>query len=205
VSARLLLVTEVPVKSGEIDKVIETWSSLNAASPDSDAVLYRSLDDDGLLVELAPIANLAELADRDAGYRELSAALAPALAGDFRRQVVEFVEAPKDTKTPLPATPYIQLRHVEVKPPVYDAYRQWRDRTIFEVVRNNAEVEVFLAYHSLLSTEPGVLFVSGFSVEPAAYQAVFSTPAYQEIVRQAGDTYITDRGLYTRIYARVEG
>ncbi|MEU9009331.1 hypothetical protein AB0D12_05995 [Streptomyces sp. NPDC048479] len=87
---------------------------------------------------------------------------------------------------------------------MHDAYREWRDRTIFDVVRTHDEVEVFLAYHSLLSTEPGVLFVSGFSVEPDVYQAVFTSPRYQDIVKQAGDTYITDRGLYTRIYARVE-
>ncbi|MGI5401650.1 hypothetical protein ACQEVG_19850 [Streptomyces sp. CA-135486] len=203
-SARLLLVTEVPVQSEEIDKTSAAWAAHNAASGHHGSVLYRSLDDAGLLVELTPITGLAEIAGREAAHRELSATIAPALAGDFRRQVVEFVEAPKDTDEPLPATPYLQLRHVEVKPPVYDAYREWRDRTIFDVVRTHDEVEVFLAYHSLLSTEPGVLFVSGFSVEPDVYQAVFTSPRYQDIVKQAGDTYITDRGLYTRIYARVE-
>ena len=134
----------------------------------------------------------------------MAASIAPALVGDFRRQVVDFVEAPKDTDAPLPSTPYIQLRHVEVKPQMYEAYREWRERTIFDVVRTHDEIEVFLAYHSLLSTEPGVLFLSGFRVDPKEYLAVFASPAYQEIVKQAGDTYITDRGLYTRIYARVE-
>ncbi|MGP4110482.1 hypothetical protein ACTWP5_06140 [Streptomyces sp. 4N509B] len=202
-SARLLLVTEVPVRAGETDKAVETWTAHHADTRAGGATLYRSLDDDALLVELTPIADLAEIAARDADHRRLASTLAPLLAGDFRRQVVEFVEAPKDTDEPLPPTPYIQLRHVEVRPPVHDAYREWRERTIFEVVRGADEIEVFLAYHSLLSTEPGVLFVSGFSVDPAAYQAVFATPTYQDIVRQAGDTYITDRGLYTRIYARV--
>jgi hypothetical protein len=33
----------------------------------------------------------------------------------------------------------------------------------------------------------------------------FTSPRYQQIVREAGDTYITggDNGLYTRIYERV--
>ncbi|AKG44206.1 hypothetical protein SXIM_28220 [Streptomyces xiamenensis] len=199
-SAPLLLVTEVPVLTDAVDKAAETWSA-HPTAPGS--ALFRSLDGEGLLVELTPLTGTDDIAEHADAHRAAADALAPLLAGDFRRQVVAFVEAPKDTDDPLPATPYLQLRHVEVKPPVYDGYRAWRERTIFEVVREHAEVEVFLAYHSLLSTEPGVLFVSGFSVEPDTYQAVFTSPAYQEIVRQAGDTYITDRGLYTRIYARV--
>jgi hypothetical protein len=127
------------------------------------------------------------------------------MVGDVRRQVLEFVEAPKPTATPLPQTPYVQLRHVEVRPPVYDRYRTWRDRTIFSVVRRSAEVDVFLAYHSLLSSEPGVMFVAGFTCEPEKYLGVFQSPEYQEIVRQAGDEYITggERGLYTKVFARV--
>ncbi|MGW7342673.1 hypothetical protein [Streptomyces sp. NPDC054854] len=67
-------------------------------------------------------------------------------------------------------------------------------------MRTADEVEVFEAYHSVLSTEPGVMFVSGFSCDPAEYTAVFTSPRYQEIVRQAGDRFIAvgERGLYTR-------
>lgn len=69
-------------------------------------------------------------------------------------------------------------------------------------MREASEVETFLAYHSLISSEPGVMFVSGFSGSLAAYSAVFGSPAYQDIVRQAGNRFITggERGLYTKLY-----
>lgn len=202
-SARLLLVTEVPVQSEEIDKTIAAWTAHNAASEHGGSVLYRSIDDADLLVELTPVTGLAEIAERDAAHRELAATIAPALAGDFRRQVVEFVEAPKDTDEPLPATAYIQLRHVEVKPPVHDAYREWRDRTIFDVVRTRRGRGL-----------PGLPLPAEHRARRAVRLRILRRtrcipggvhlPRYQDIVKQAGDTYITDRGLYTRIYARVE-
>lgn len=63
------------------------------------------------------------------------------LVGDVRRELLDFIEAPKDIATLLPTTPYIQLRHVEVKPEAMDEYRQWREETIFDVVRNADDVQ----------------------------------------------------------------
>lgn len=90
-------------------------------------------------------------------------------------------------------------------PPIKNAiYRAWREETIFGVVRENPEVEIFLAYHSVISMQPGVMFISGFSCDPVVYQAIFNSEKYQKIVRQAGDTYITGGpgGLYTKVYQR---
>lgn len=128
------------------------------------------------------------------------------MVADVQRELVEMVEAPKPVASLLPTNNYIQLRHVEVPPQKFGIYRAWREKTIFGVVRENAEVETFLAYHSVVSTQPGVMFISGFSCEPAVYQAIFSSEKYKEIVRQAGDTYITGgtNGLYTRLYARFD-
>ncbi|MFJ8650540.1 hypothetical protein ACIRNI_31085 [Streptomyces sp. NPDC093546] len=203
--ADTLVVTEVPVLEDSVESAIETWRKHNAAHPAPGRSLYRALEGDTLL-ELLPVAGLGAVAGLRDQWQELWTALTPVLAGDFRRQVLEFVEAPKNTDDLIPDTAYLQMRHVEVKPPVFEAYREWRDQTIFDVVRGADEVEVFLAYHSVLSTEPGVMFVSGFNAEPAAYTAVFTDERYQEIVRQAGDRYITggERGLYTKIYARVD-
>lgn len=116
----------------------------------------------------------------------------------------QYVEAPKPTNSLLPDTDYIQLRHVEVPPQRMQAYRQWREETIFDVVRGNDEVDTFLAYHSLISGQPGVMFIAGFSGDPAAYQQVFSSSRYKDIVQQAGTSYITggSDGLYTRLYVR---
>ncbi|WP_137992723.1 hypothetical protein [Streptomyces vilmorinianum] len=203
--ANTLVVTEVLVEETSVETAVEAWRKHNAAHPAEGRSLYRGLEDNSLL-ELHPVDGLDAVPALRDQWQSLWTELTPLLAGDFSRQVLEFVEAPKSTDDLVPDTAYLQMRHVEVKPPVFEAYREWRDQTIFEVVRGADEVEVFLAYHSVLSTEPGVMFVSGFNVEPAAYTAVFTDERYQEIVRQAGDRYITggERGLYTKIYVRVD-
>ncbi|MGK4585109.1 hypothetical protein [Kitasatospora sp. HPMI-4] len=197
----LLLVTEVPVARETVQEALTVWRSRTAA-PGS--VLYESTESPAVL-ELTPLAGLAELAVLTARWRDLGQALAPLSTGDVRRQVLAFVAAPKPVANELPDTPYIQLRHVEVKPPVHEEYLAWREGTIFAEVLKSERIEAFLAYHSLLSTEPGVMFVSGFSCEPAQYLPTFASERYAEIARQAHPRFVTDAGLYTRIYRRVAG
>ncbi len=55
------------------------------------------------------------------------------------------------------------------------------------MVRDNAEIDVFLAYHSLVSSQPGVMFISGFSCRVQDYRAVFESDQYRKIVREAGE------------------
>ncbi|MFJ1751576.1 hypothetical protein [Kitasatospora sp. NPDC088134] len=206
-SAQLLLVTQVPVQADAADQAVKAWQRLNAEHG-AVAQLYRSTER-GTLLELRALDGLDQVPALHAEWAAQWQALAPYLAGDFRRQLQEFVEAPKPTALALPDNPFVQLRRVEVKPPVIADYLAWRDRTIFEVVRGAEESETFLAYHSLLSTEPGVLFVAGFSVEPAVHNAVFRTPHYEEILVQARENYIVtdtggDAGLFLETYARIE-
>ncbi|WP_375615132.1 hypothetical protein [Bartonella sp. AC10YNML] len=52
---------------------------------------------------------------------------------DFRRQLLTYVESVKVLKQSLPSTPYLQLRHIEVPPSRFTSYRQWRDKTIFDL------------------------------------------------------------------------
>jgi hypothetical protein len=198
-----VVVTEVPVAAPTLDATIRNW----APRIDAGAGLYRSVGGSTLL-ELRGIESLEQLSAIADGWRELGTALAPGLTGDFRRSVHEFVEAPKTSPHALPDTPYVQLRSVQVKPPMLSAYRDWRERTIFDVVRRSPDVEVFFAYHSVLSTEPGVLFISGFKCAPEQHAATFTTAEYEAILRQARDTYIVprggDRGLFLASYARIE-
>lgn len=203
--ATMLMITEAVAAPDDVERSVETWRAYRHERPVSGSVMYRSLDD-ATLLELTPVADVCELRELRDSFRDLSGVLAGGLEGDVRRQLLEFVEAPKPTDTAVPRTPYVQLRHVEVIPRVYDNYRDWRERTIFDVVRNASEIDVFLAYHSLVSTEPGVMFLSGFSCDPDEYAAVFASEQYREIVRQAGTRYITggERGLYTKTYARVD-
>ncbi|MDJ0465894.1 hypothetical protein [Streptomyces sp. H27-C3] len=203
-SASLITTVELSVKPDQVGAAAEAWQAHHTASGFEGRALFRSLAGSTLL-ELAPVAGWDQLEALRADWSQLWDTLAPMAEGDFRRQVLGFIDAPKPADTPLPQTPYVQMRHIEVPPAVYGAYRDWREETIYDVVRSSDEVDVFLAYHSVLSTEPGVMFVSGFSCDPADYNAVFTSPRYQEIVRQAGDRYIAggERGLYTEIYARV--
>lgn len=208
--ATMVLVTEITPQPSHVESVARTWAGYAAPVAARQRTVYQSLDNTGLndtrLMELLAFDRLDDLPALAEAWAAPMAELAPWLAADWRRQVLTYVESVKPTDDPLPRTPYVQMRHVEVKPPVHKDYRAWRERTIYQVVRRSAEVETFLAYHSVLSTEPGVMFISGFSVAPEDYQKVFATEEYGEIVRQAGDTYITGGtgGLYTRIYRRIE-
>lgn len=205
-STPVLLITEVTPKPGTALRVARAWGALTGPAGVSERRIYVALDDSAVL-ELAALETLDAAATLATSWRAAWDRLGQDLASDFRRQLLTFVEAPKDTVAALPPTPYVQLRHVEVPPDNFADYRAWRERTIFEVVRSAPEVENFLAYHSAISTEPGVMFVSGFSGDVDRYGAVFSSTRYQQIVREAGDQFITGgrNGLYTRIYRHVAG
>lgn len=200
-SASFLLVTELPVDPALINEAEEAWLSLNSDSPGRQRLLFRHEGNDSLL-ELAVLIRWEDLAAEEATRTEQWDNLAAFAAGDFRRQILELVEEPKPTVGQLPDTDHIQLRYVEVKPAVYEAYRAWREETIFDVVRNAPEIASFSAYHTVISTQPGVVFVSGFNVNADAYRAVFSSQRYRAIVQAAGDNYITggNNGLFTKIY-----
>ncbi|MCH4565388.1 hypothetical protein MKP05_20005 [Halomonas sp. EGI 63088] len=193
--SQILLISRYSVKPGQAEALATTLGESEVSR------IFVSLDE-AEVVELRALEAKLELSALTATTMPVAQNVAKHLVGDVRRELLDFVEAPKDIATLLPATPYIQLRHVEVKPEAMDGYRQWREETIFDVVRSADEVQVFLAYHSVVSGQPGVMFVSGFSADPESYNAVFASDRYREIVRQAGDRYITGGldGLYTKIY-----
>lgn len=203
-SAALITATELNVKPDQVDAVADAWGRHNEASGFAGRILYRGLETSSVM-ELAPMPGWDRMEELRADWWKLWETVGPLGEADFARQFLQFVEAPKPAAGALPDTRYVQMRHVEVVPRVYREYRAWREATIFDVVRTSPEVKSFQAFHSLASTEPGVMFVSGFDAEPAKYLESFTDPRYQEIVRQAGDTYITggENGLYTRIYERV--
>ncbi|WP_159288980.1 hypothetical protein [Methylosinus sporium] len=156
------------------------------------------------LLQLRAYDDVAAFAETSADLVDDWRRFAPFTTGDVRRELVTLVDEPKPVEAPLPGTDFIQLRHIEVPPLRMASYHQWREQTIFQIVRENNPVEAFLAYHSLVSGQPGVMFIAGFSGDPAEYQAVFDSERYREIVRQAGDNYIVggSDALYTRLYLR---
>ncbi|MEA3252591.1 MAG: hypothetical protein U9Q35_13755 [Pseudomonadota bacterium] len=196
-AANIVLVSRFPIEPG-------TVPSLRDLLNDDSKTRYLIDVEQQEILQLRAYKDLenfaANITNLDNDWQRFSGVM----VGDVRRELLQYVEAPKPTDSLLPDTDYIQLRHVEVLPQRMQAYRQWREETIFDVVRRNDEVDTFLAYHSLISGQPGVMFIAGFSGDPAAYQQVFSSSRYKDIVQQAGTSYITggNDGLYTRLYVR---
>jgi hypothetical protein len=194
--APLLLLTELPVIPDGVDAAV---AAVREHAPA--ALLYAGLETPSVLL-LTPLGSLAGLGAVVEDWAEVDKALTPWADGDVRRQVLRFVGAPR-AGAELSDSPFIQLRHVEVKLPKLEEYLAWREETIFDVVRAAPAIDVFLAYHSLLSTEPGVMFIAGFSGPAEEYRSAFETPRYAEITEYAHRRFITESGLYTRIYRRV--
>lgn len=202
-SAQIIQVTELAVIAHDLAAARSAWLGLLPSASD-DVRLYER-EDASTLLEIRAYEAWPDLEESATQRKRLWDAVAQHAAGDFRRELLEYVEEPKPTRGLLPDSNHLELRYVEVRPPKYDEYRAWRDKTIFYVVRTSPEVSTFSAYHTVFTTRPGVLFLSAFDGNVEAYRKVFSSDRYQEIVQAAGDNYITggNQGLATRLYNRV--
>lgn len=195
-ASRLIMISRFPTTPEHKDALCEKLSQ------SSQGRILKSLSSPEV-IEILPLPEGSSLLDLvnmapPVGDTEIG----KMMVADVRREVLDFVEAPKDCSDPIPQTRFIQLRHVEVMPSMMSAYRKWREETIFDVVRGNDAAEIFLAYHSVISGVPGVMFVAGFDAPVETYNADFTSERYKDIVQQAGDTYITGGtdGLYTEFY-----
>nr|WP_315292099.1 hypothetical protein [Serratia proteamaculans] len=200
-SAKYVLITRFPLKDNT-DK-----SQFKSLSNSSLGKYFISDEQDiNELLELRAYTSIEEIAVHESELESVFHSFSSVLSGDVRRELVKFVEAPIDSVDDLPATEYVQLRHVEVPAENYSQYRHWREETIFNVVRDNKDkITSFGAYHSLISGQPGVMFISAFNGDKDTYKEAFTNERYQKIIQQAGDSYITggNEGLYTRIYRSV--
>ena len=197
-SSKYVLISRFPVK--------HNFSSLNVSGLDNTTDRkYYFCEEQGVneILELRSFNDLKEISWVEEELNSMFHRLSDILSGDVRRELLTFVESPIDNPLALPDSKYIQLRHVEVPAHNYSQYRQWRDETIFNVVRDNKDkIKSFEAFHSLISGQPGVMFISSFDVDKEIYCEPFTNSNYKNIVQQAGDNYITggNDGLYTRIY-----
>ncbi|MCP1436993.1 hypothetical protein J3D56_000429 [Erwinia persicina] len=197
-SSNYVLVSRFPLKNNIYD---DFFSSLKSTK----STRYFLCEEQGVneLLELRSFKDIKEISWTEEEMESMFYRFADVLSADIRRELLKFVESPFDNKKDLPETKYIQLRHVEVPAHNYQKYRQWRDETIFNVVRDNKDkIEGFEAFRSFISGVPGVMFISSFNGDKEAYKEVFANEDYQKIIEQAGDNYITGgkEGLYTRIY-----
>lgn len=205
-ASKLLLINEFFPSEGNTEAVAKKLVLQQVPAPIAASRIYVANDGSSVL-EISAVSDLKGFDTLTTSWQSTLDDIRSHLHGDVQRQVLTYIEAPKPIEALLPQTKYVQMRHVEVRPPVYQDYLVWRENTIFNVVRESADVECFLAYHSVLSSEPGVMFISGFSCDPDQYVVPFTSERSREIVRQAGDKYITggERGLYTKIYHHFSG
>lgn len=203
-SAPFVLISEAFVAPDAMEDAQRLWVRPLPCDDRFTRLVYRGKTDD-VMLDLTAFERLEQLDEILASRREFEAEASGLLRGDWRRQILTHVEDVKPGTGPLPASPGLELRHIEVPPPVYPEYRDWRARTIFPAVKKRSEVEQFLAYHSVVSGAPGVMFIVGFSCDDADYTQVYETPEYREILRQAGGSFIAGglSGLDTRIYHRL--
>ncbi|TWA60613.1 hypothetical protein FBZ84_114194 [Azospirillum baldaniorum] len=201
-SATYLLHSRVPVAPGAKFPVGAQLARRDREGGHGHATFVALAGDE--VMELTAFASLAELPAVLAVRTEAERGVAPWLTGEWRHEILGHVEDVIAAPQAITAAPMVEMRHIEVPPPVYAEYRQWRERTIYEAVRQRSEIDDFRSYQSVLSTEPGVMFVVGFSAEPARYAEVYRTQQYQEILREAGSRYIAQglSGLRCTLYAR---
>lgn len=202
-ASKYLLVTEVNAVKESFNDCLAKWTDF---SKGEQSRLYTNRSEEAI-IELRAFSDLTTLNELlvSSRYERLRKNLTPFLKSDLRQEVLEYKEDVVSQKELLPTSKYLQMRHIEVPLNVYSDYLSWREETIFNHVKKLETVDSFTAYHSILSTAPGVMFVSSFSCDPDQYLAGFMNDAYQEIVRQAGDRYIAGGvgGLYTKLYEAV--
>ena len=196
--ANIILINEFTPLEGKVEDSIHLLQKIKNNVP---SCIYLSENEKSIL-NINSFGSLSELDEiSQLNLKELNANL----ASDFKCQILSLKKVVKPQNSILPESKYLQLRHIEVPLHVLNDYHEWRESTIFKHVIKQQEIESFLAYHSIISTEPGVMFLSGFSCEINNYLDGFKQPSYIDIVKQAGEKYIYggQSGLYTKIYKRL--
>jgi len=202
-ASKYILVTEVKSTKENFLNCVKHWKKLR----ENELTKFYINQENFNLLELRAFSNLESvsqiLLDNKLIYSDKK--LLPYLCSDLHQEILEHKEEIIAQDSLLPQSKYLQLRHIEVPLAIFDEYQEWRRQTIFNHVKKLSTVESFTAYHSLLSTSPGVMFICSFSCPTDDYMQGFSNDAYKEIVRQAGDRYIAggEKGLYTKIYEAI--
>ncbi|WP_296657391.1 hypothetical protein [Paraburkholderia sp.] len=204
-SASLILSSEIIVHKEAAQDAWDLWKNGEIAGFHREA--YRGESEPQRFLELIALPTVESLFSVLEGRQEFVRNMRNTLASDWHQQVLTLVNEVKPGEAPLPRAGKLQLRYIEVPLSVQDEYLAWRESTIFDVVRNAPQVSSFAAYHTLLSMQPGVMFLSAFEGDTVSYSKdVFETERYQEIVKQAGSRFIAggENGLYTRVFVREE-
>lgn len=205
--APYLAVMEWEVEEGKLDEAAKIWTNSKASNFFENSVLYKGLTKNSLVVlyEVTNFSVIQQFVESDE-FKQFVKVQAKYMQSDFHQSIVGLVEDVIKRKQLIPKTKYMQLRSIEVPLSDIDSYLEWRKRRIFEFVKRNDKVTSFLAFHSVFSTVPGVLFVTEFEGNPDEYRASFLTDEYKQIIKEAGHDHIKsgEQGLQTFEYEKVE-
>lgn len=204
-SSQYIFYTKISVNESNINEAWELWKK------QSDCILLDTMerrcfyqeDKINQFIELISIESLSDVEDLIKDRYSMLEPIKDLITSDLHQQVFSLVESVKPSTNKLPVCEKLQLRYIEVPLSVKGNYLEWREDTIFDVVRNADEVKYFQAYNTILSTQPGVMFFSEYEGDTEHYMdAVFRTNRYKEIVKDAGDKYISGGvdGLYLISY-----
>ena len=205
--APYLAIMEWEVEEGKLDEAAKIWTNSKVSNFFENSVLYKGLTKNSLVVlyEVTNFSVIQQFVESDE-FKQFVKAQAKYMQSDFHQSIVGLVEDVIRRKQLIPKTKYMQLRSIEVPLSDIDSYLEWRKRRIFEFVKRNDKVTSFLAFHSVFSTVPGVLFVTEFEGNPDEYRASFLTDEYKQIIKEAGHDHIKsgEQGLQTFEYEKVE-
>ena len=205
--APYLAVMEWEVEEGKLDEAAKIWTNSKVSNFFENSVLYKGLTKNSLVVlyEVTNFSVIQQFVESDE-FKQFVKTQAKYMQSDFHQSIVGLVEDVIRRKQLIPKTKYMQLRSIEVPLSDIDSYLEWRKRRIFEFVKRNDKVTSFLAFHSVFSTVPGVLFVTEFEGNPDEYRASFLTDEYKQIIKEAGHDHIKsgEQGLQTFEYEKVE-
>lgn len=205
--APYLAVMEWEVEEGKLDEAAKIWTNSKVSNFFENSVLYKGLTKNSLVVlyEVTNFSVIQQFVESDE-FKQFVKVQAKYMQSDFHQSIIGLVEDVIRRKQLIPKTKYMQLRSIEVPLSDIDSYLEWRKRRIFEFVKRNDKVTSFLAFHSVFSTVPGVLFVTEFEGNPDEYRASFLTDEYKQIIKEAGHDHIKsgEQGLQTFEYEKVE-
>ncbi|MHC1685282.1 MAG: hypothetical protein AB6733_20480 [Clostridiaceae bacterium] len=198
-----LVVMEWEYMKGSEEKVASIWNQSEAKKLMPSSVLYKAIKKDTFVI-IYSVKDFLEIQAfvESNEYKDFVNAIAEYTNSDIHQDIHGFVDAVLPRENYVPQTKYMQLRQIEVPLSGIDEYLEWRKGTIFKYVQKNDKVTSFLAFHSVLSSTPGVLFVTEFEGNPDEYRNSFLTPEYQVIIKEAGHDHIKG-GLNTFEYELV--
>ncbi|RKH67898.1 hypothetical protein [Corallococcus llansteffanensis] len=200
--ARYLLLNYMKLEVRDVPDVVSVLRQPRPTDARFPRAVYRHEAGDRLMefVALPDPSGLGDLLG-DAAWREVEAVVRPRLSVDYRRQLHELRDVVK-VSSPVPDAEHLQLMRSEIAPAALQDYHAWRRDSLFPTVRGHGQVVGFSAYHSVLSTEPGALFLTQLSCPFAEYLERPETAVYQEHLKHAA-TRFTLGAQHTSNWTRV--